>query len=109
LNAFLAAMDGHRRDPKIDYLSLERYDLYWSNVRSMYQPFESGLKSGTARVYDHQIPGGQYSNLIAQAKSMGTLDQWEKVLNMYRDVNKMFGDIVKVTPSSKCSATWHCL
>ena len=60
------------------------------------------MKSGTARVFEHQIPGGQYSNLIVQCQSMGLWDQWEAVLDAYRDVNKLFGDIVKVTPSSKC-------
>jgi len=77
--------------------------MYWAKVRDSYSPFESGMKSGTARVYDHQIPGGQYSNLIVQCNSMGLSgDAWEGVLNAYRDVNMLFGDIVKVTPSSKC-------
>lgn len=61
------------------------------------------MRSGTARVFEHQIPGGQYSNLLVQCQSMGLQgDQWEQVLNAYRDVNELFGDIVKVTPSSKC-------
>lgn len=68
----------------------------------MYSPFESGMKSGSARVFEHQIPGGQYSNLIVQCQSMGLWNQWEAVLDAYRDVNKLFGDIIKVTPSSKC-------
>ncbi len=68
----------------------------------MYSPFESGMKSGSARVYEHQIPGGQYSNLLVQCQSMGIYDKWEDVLIAYRDVNELFGDIVKVTPSSKC-------
>ncbi|CAN0087695.1 unnamed protein product, partial [Hapterophycus canaliculatus] len=86
----------------------------------MYSPFENGMKSGTARVFDHQIPGKErreqigrreknikwcamdYSNLMVQCKSMGIWDKWEGVLDMYRDVNNLFGDIVKVTPSSKC-------
>ena len=68
----------------------------------MYSPFESGMKSGSARVYEHQIPGGQYSNLLVQCQSMGIYDKWEDVLIAYRDVNDLFGDIVKVTPSSKC-------
>jgi acetyl-CoA carboxylase carboxyl transferase alpha subunit/acetyl-CoA carboxylase carboxyl transferase beta subunit len=102
LNAFLAAMAGHERDPQIDYLKLEPYDQYWSKVREMYSPFESGMLSGTARVYDHEIPGGQYSNLFAQCKSIGLYERWEEVLDMYRDVNKLFGRIIKVTPSSKC-------
>lgn len=102
LNAFLASMEGHPQDPKIPYLSMERLDQYWSQIRTMYQQFESGLKCGTARVYDHQIPGGQYSNLYAQCSSLGIMHRWNEVLDMYRDVNLMFGDIVKVTPSSKC-------
>ena len=57
--------------------------------------------TGTAQVFEHQIPGGQYSNLMVQCKSMGLWTQWNKVLDTYRDVNKMFGDIIKVTPSSK--------
>jgi hypothetical protein len=71
-------------------------------VRAEYEPFESGMKSGTARVFDHQIPGGQYSNLLVQCTSMGLQgEQWNAVLDAYRDVNLLFGDIVKVTPSSK--------
>ena len=76
--------------------------MYWARVRDMYSPFESGMKSGSARVFEHQIPGGQYSNLIVQCQSMGLWNQWEAVLDAYRDVNKLFGDVVKVTPSSKC-------
>ena len=76
--------------------------MYWGRVRDMYPLFESGMKSGSARVFEHQIPGGQYSNLYAQCKSMGLWDQWETILDTYQDVNKLFGDIIKVTPSSKC-------
>lgn len=102
LNAFLAMTQGHERDPKVDYMSIEPYDLYWAGIRDHYSPFESGMKSGTARVFDHQIPGGQYSNLIVQCAGIGlSLDQWSAVLDAYRDVNLLFGDIVKVTPSSK--------
>ncbi len=60
------------------------------------------MKSGSARVFEHQIPGGQYSNLIVQCQSMGLWNQWEDVLDAYRDVNALFGDVIKVTPSSKC-------
>ena len=102
LNAFCAMMQGAPNDTDINFLSLEPYDMYWSRVRDMYSPFESGMKSGSARVYEHQIPGGQYSNLIVQCQSMGLWDRWEEVLDAYRDVNKLLGDIVKVTPSSKC-------
>ena len=69
LNAFLAAMEGDARDPGINYLVAEPYDAYWAKVREMYRPFECGMKSGTARVYDHEIPGGQYSNLMVQARA----------------------------------------
>ena len=62
----------------------------------MYAPFESGMKSGSARVFEHQIPGGQYSNLIVQCGSMGLWPRWEEVLDAYRDVNKLLGDIIKV-------------
>lgn len=68
LNAFLAAMAGDERDPGINYLAVEPYDTYWAKVREMYAPFECGMKSGTARVYDHEIPGGQYSNLMVQVR-----------------------------------------
>ena len=68
----------------------------------MYAPFETGMLAGSARVFDHEIPGGQYANLYVQCKSMGLGERWAEVLDMYRDVNALFGDIVKVTPSSKC-------
>eukprot|EP01064_Diplonema_japonicum_P006183 TRINITY_DN1411_c0_g1_i1.p1 TRINITY_DN1411_c0_g1~~TRINITY_DN1411_c0_g1_i1.p1 ORF type:complete len:1297 (+),score=346.09 TRINITY_DN1411_c0_g1_i1:128-4018(+) len=104
LNAFLADLEtaNSPKYPQIPYLSLERLDTFWARIRSLYSPFESGMLSGTARVYDHQIPGGQYSNLLVQCKSMGLAARWGEVCDMYRDVNRLFGDIVKVTPSSKC-------
>jgi len=86
----------------IDYMSLEHYDLFWMKARGMYASFESGMLSTSARVYDHQIPGGQYSNLLVQCKSMGLIDDWATILNAYRDANHVLGNIVKVTPSSKC-------
>ncbi|KAH8081013.1 pyruvate carboxylase [Aureococcus anophagefferens] len=102
LNAFCAAMEGLERAPGIDYMRLEPYDVYWAKVRAMYAPFETGMLAGSARVFDHEIPGGQYANLFVQCQSMGLADRWEEVLDAYRDVNKLFGDVVKVTPSSKC-------
>eukprot|EP00937_MAST-01D_sp_MAST-1D-sp2_P002088 g2088.t1 len=102
LNAFVASMMGTERDTGIDYLSLEPLDNTWMRIRDMYAPFESGLRGGSARVFEHQIPGGQYSNLYAQCKALGTMDRWEEVLDMYRDCNRLLGDVVKVTPSSKC-------
>lgn len=102
LNAFVAMMDGAPNGTGLDFLALEPYDSYWMRVRDMYSPFESGMKSGSARVFEHQIPGGQYSNLLVQCQSMGLWDRWEEVLEAYRDVNALLGDIIKVTPSSKC-------
>eukprot|EP00771_Trimastix_marina_P001024 gnl/Trimastix_PCT/207.p1 GENE.gnl/Trimastix_PCT/207~~gnl/Trimastix_PCT/207.p1 ORF type:complete len:1246 (+),score=513.85 gnl/Trimastix_PCT/207:34-3771(+) len=101
LNAFLAAMKDRPRDPLIDYHRVEPLASYFNAVRTMYRPFESGMLAGTARVYDHQIPGGQYSNLLAQSKSLGIWERWDEVLDMYAKVNRLFGDVVKVTPSSK--------
>eukprot|EP01051_Picozoa_sp_SAG22_P004964 SAG22_NODE_282_length_13050_cov_37.625125_6_plen_322_part_00 len=70
-------------------------------IRELYEPLESGMRSGTARVFDNQIPGGQYSNLFVQCKAMDLYSRWFEVLDMYRDVNYLLGDVVKVTPSSK--------
>jgi len=102
LNAFVAMMEGAVNDTGFRYMDLEPYDMYWSRVRDIYCPFESGMKSGSARVFEHQIPGGQYSNLIVQCQSMGLWSRWEEILDAYRDVNEVLGNIVKVTPSSKC-------
>lgn len=102
LNALLAALEGGDRDAGIDWRALEPLDRAWAAVRAQYFMLESGLKSGTASVYSHQIPGGQYSNLIAQCKALGIWSKWPDVLEMYHKVNLLFGDIVKVTPSSKC-------
>eukprot|EP00747_Dinoflagellata_sp_TGD_P221100 gnl/TRDRNA2_/TRDRNA2_92982_c2_seq1.p1 gnl/TRDRNA2_/TRDRNA2_92982_c2~~gnl/TRDRNA2_/TRDRNA2_92982_c2_seq1.p1 ORF type:complete len:524 (+),score=141.01 gnl/TRDRNA2_/TRDRNA2_92982_c2_seq1:195-1574(+) len=101
LNAFVATRAGMPRDPLIDYKELELLDQYWAFVRDMYSVFESGMKAMTARVFDHQIPGGQYSNMYAQCRALGDAENWDAVLKMYRDVNDWCGDIVKVTPSSK--------
>ena len=81
--------------------SLNEFSNYWEAVREMYYPFESGLKAGTSEVFQHEIPGGQYSNLRPQAASLGLLNKFEEVKQRFADVNQMFGDIVKVTPSSK--------
>ncbi len=102
LNAFVAMMQQNQKPTDFKFMDLEPYDMYWQRVRDMYSPFESGMKSGSARVFEHQIPGGQYSNLFAQCKSMDLFHRWEEVLDAYRDVNAIFGDVVKVTPSSKC-------
>ena len=92
---------GHEREQPFDLASLNDYANYWEAVREYYYPFESGLKAGTAEVYQHEIPGGQYSNLRPQATALGLGHRFEQIKKNYAAVNRMFGDIVKVTPSSK--------
>jgi pyruvate carboxylase len=89
------------RHREFDQHSLNEFSNYWEAVREMYYPFESGLLAGTSEVFQHEIPGGQYSNLRPQAASLGLLDKFEEVKQRFADVNMLFGDIVKVTPSSK--------
>ena len=101
INSLIAAMEGQPREQAFNLKSLNEYANYWEDVREMYYPFESGLKAGTAEVYNHEIPGGQYSNLRPQAIALGLEDKFEEVKENYAVVNRMFGDIVKVTPSSK--------
>ena len=102
LESLLVALDGSPRDPQIDPVPLEKLSVYWDTVREWYAPFESGLKAPAADVYVHEIPGGQYSNLRAQAEGLGLGAQsWEAVKRAYAEVNQLFGDIPKVTPSSK--------
>jgi len=101
MNSLIAVMKGHEREQSFDLDSLNQYANYWEAVREYYYPFESGLKAGTAEVYDHEIPGGQYSNLRPQAIALGLEHRFETIKKNYAVVNRMFGDIVKVTPSSK--------
>ena len=101
LNSMVAVMQGNEREQPFDLDSLNKYANYWEDVREQYYPFESGLKASTAEVYDHEIPGGQYSNLRPQAIALGLEHKFEEIKRHYNIVNKMFGDIVKVTPSSK--------
>ena len=101
LNALVATLKGSEWDPKVNEEGLQKLANYWETVRDYYAPFESGLKSGTAEVYHHEIPGGQYSNYKPQVAGLGLLDRWEECKEMYHKVNLLFGDIVKVTPSSK--------
>jgi len=100
-NAIAAMMEGHRRGRAINLKQLNEYANYWEVVREYYYPFETELRAGTAEVYEHEIPGGQYSNLRPQARGLGLEDQFETIKQNYRIVNDLFGDIVKVTPSSK--------
>jgi len=100
-NSMVAMMKGHARELPVNLHKLNALSNYWEDVREFYYPFESELKAGTAEVFDHEIPGGQYSNLRPQARSLGLEDQFQRIKENYVVVNKMFGDIVKVTPSSK--------
>ncbi len=101
LNSLAAVLAGSEWDPGLDQDGLQLLANYWETVREWYAPFESGLKSGTAEVYRHEIPGGQYSNYKPQVAGLGLLDKWEECKDMYRKVNLLFGDVIKVTPSSK--------
>jgi pyruvate carboxylase len=101
LSSLAFSLQGSPRDPGIDPEGFERLSTYWEPVRRFYAPFESGLNAPAADVYEHEIPGGQYSNLRAQAEALGIGDGWEGVKRAYAEVNRLFGDIPKVTPSSK--------
>jgi pyruvate carboxylase len=88
-------------DTGLDIGAIREISDYWEAVRAHYAAFESGMQAPASEVYLHEMPGGQFTNLKAQARSMGLEDRWHEVAQMYADVNQMFGDIVKVTPSSK--------
>jgi pyruvate carboxylase len=100
-NSIIAMMQGHPRENKLNLEELNQYSNYWEDIREYYYPFESDLKAGTAEVYENEIPGGQYSNLRPQAESLGLGKQFHQIKKNYAEVNKLFGDIIKVTPSSK--------
>lgn len=101
LNSVVAALENTHRSTGINLDDIQEIAEYWSDVRPIYSDFESGLKSGTADVYKYEIPGGQYSNLKPQVESFGLAHKFTEVKEMYKTVNEMMGDIVKVTPSSK--------
>lgn len=101
LNAVVAALEGTERDTGIDVVGLHKLSSYWEAVREYYAPFEGDMKTSNADVYLYEIPGGQYTNLRAQAQALGLGDRWEEIKRMFADVNRLFGDIIKVTPSSK--------
>ncbi len=100
-NSLVATMQGHPRENPVDLKSLNAFSNYWEAVREMYAPFESELRAGTAEVYEHEIPGGQYTNLRPQARSLGLEHKFDQIKENYRLANFLLGDIVKVTPSSK--------
>ncbi|WP_415238292.1 pyruvate carboxylase [Seleniivibrio woodruffii] len=101
MNSIMAALDGQPKSSSLSKDTTQQVSDYFDRVRRYYFPFESGLKASTAEVYIHEIPGGQYSNLIVQVEAMGLIDRWEEVRKMYTAVNAELGDIIKVTPSSK--------
>ncbi|MBN8459972.1 MAG: pyruvate carboxylase [Verrucomicrobia bacterium] len=101
LNSVSAALAKTDRDPGLDFDSLNELSDYWEEVLAYYKPFDSAPRAGTAEVYEHEMPGGQYTNLREQANSMGLGHRWREIARTYAEVNQLFGDIVKVTPSSK--------
>ncbi len=100
-NSLYYAMKGSKRQVRADIEGIEKLSYYWEDIRKYYKDFESGMNSPHSEVYVHEMPGGQYSNLQQQAKGVGLGDRWDEVKKMYSDVNLLFGDVVKVTPSSK--------
>ena len=101
LNSIVAALQHTPRDTKLDLAALNEFSDYWEKVREHYAPFDTAPKTGSAEVYLHEMPGGQYTNLKEQAASMGVSHRWPEIARIYAEVNQLFGDIVKVTPSSK--------
>ena len=101
LGSVVEAMRGGPRDTGLDIAAIREISNYWEQVREHYAAFESGLQAPASEVYLHEMPGGQFTNLKAQARSLGLEERWHEVAQTYADVNQMFGDIVKVTPSSK--------
>ncbi len=101
LNSIVESLRHTPRDTGLDIAALNECSDYWEVVRTYYAPFDSGLRAGSARLYQHEIPGGQFTNLREQAAAMGLGHRWREVESTYAEVNRLFGDIVKVTPSSK--------
>ncbi len=101
LGAIVAALEGTERAPDIDLNHMKSLSTYWEGVRRYYAPFEADMRAGTSDVYQHEMPGGQYTNLREQAIATGLAARWPEVSLAYADVNRAFGDIVKVTPTSK--------
>jgi pyruvate carboxylase len=101
LGSIVEALAHTERDTGLDIRAIREISNYWEAVRHQYRAFESGLEAPASEVYLHEMPGGQFTNLKAQARSLGLEERWHEVAGTYADVNRMFGDIVKVTPSSK--------
>ncbi|TYC52489.1 pyruvate carboxylase [Rhodobacterales bacterium] len=101
LGSIVEALRNNERDTGLDAKTIRQISFYWEAVRTQYRAFESDLRFGASEVYLHEMPGGQFTNLKEQARSLGLETRWHEVAQAYADVNMMFGDIVKVTPSSK--------
>ena len=101
LGSIVEALANTARDTGLNIKNVREISDYWESVRGQYLAFESGIAAPASEVYLHEMPGGQFTNLKAQARSLGLEDRWQEVAQTYADVNQMFGDIVKVTPSSK--------
>ena len=101
LNSVVAALQFTKRDTSLDLDALNEFSDYWEQVRNYYAPFDTAPKAGSAEVYLHEMPGGQFTNLKEQAAGMGLGHRWPEIARTYAEVNQLFGDIVKVTPSSK--------
>lgn len=100
-NAIVEMFRYHKREREFDIESLNEFSDYWENMREFYYPFEADMKAGSAEVFKHEIPGGQYSNLKPQAMALGLGEKFDLIKRTFAEVNMLFGDIVKVTPSSK--------
>ena len=101
LNTIVEALRFSQRSTDLDHDHLSEIAAYWRSAREFYAPFESTVLPATADLYEHEMPGGQYTNLYQQARALGLADQWNHICKVYADVNQLFGDIVKVTPTSK--------
>jgi pyruvate carboxylase len=101
IGSLVATLKGGERDTGLDMEAIRAISLYWEAARAQYAAFESNLLAPASEVYLHEMPGGQFTNLKEQARSMGLENRWAEVAKTYRDVNDMFGDVVKVTPTSK--------
>lgn len=101
MNAVVEALRGSKRDTGLDFEELDELSRYYGRIRKVYEQFESDMKAPNAEIYKYEIPGGQYSNLLAQVTSMGSADDFESIKALYKDANDLLGTIVKVTPTSK--------
>lgn len=97
LGAIVASTAGTELDTGLDLKQVQALNEYWEECRGLYAPFESGLKTGSVDVYEHEMPGGQYTNLLFQSNQLGLSGQWTKVKKAYAAANRLLGDIVKVT------------